>query len=190
MDLQFAGIVEDFRTKVRRLAQRHVAAVAVLLCLGRIVKTAGSVAGNSAEQIRIVVVLAAQKFLVVVQLERQADLVACAAELFRFVKRLQERLLVEGRFGFDELLVDPLQTSVFAERERVVQRLLDRVVRVADVAVDVGNRVADGAGDPRVSGRVADVIVVRVVEGAAEERDGIVTARAPAGRSDITVPLQ
>ena len=98
------------------------------LGLRRVVEAARAVAGDAAEQEGVVVVLAAEELLVVVQFAGDADLVAGRAELGRLVQRLQERLLVELRLGLDELVVDPLQDRVRAERERVVQRLLDRVV--------------------------------------------------------------
>ena len=40
---------------------------------------------------------------------RQADLVAGRAELGGLMKRLQKRLLMEGRFRLHELIVDELQ---------------------------------------------------------------------------------
>jgi hypothetical protein len=66
------------------------------------------------------VVLATQKFFVVIQFERQADLVARRAELGRLVKRFQECLLVKPGFGFDELFIDPLQHGAVTEREGVM----------------------------------------------------------------------
>ena len=91
--------------------QRHVADRAVLLGLRRVVEAPRAVAGDAAEQVRVVVVLAAQELLVVVQLDRQADLVAGRAELGGLVERLEERLLVEVRLGLDQLVVDPLQRA-------------------------------------------------------------------------------
>ncbi len=145
---------------------------------------------HAAQQIRIVVVLAAEKFLVVVQLQRQMHLVAGRTELRRLVKRLQESRLVKLRLGLDQLVVDPLQHRVLAERERIVQRLFDRVVGVAARAVDVRDRVADGAGDAALRRRVAGRVEVRIVKGTAEERHRVVAAGAPARRLHAAVSLE
>ena len=97
-------------------------------------------------------------------------------------------LCISG-FALTSVSVDPLEDGVLAGGERVVLGLLDRVVGVAAGAVDVRDRVADRAGDPRLAGRVVDVVVVRVVELAREERDGVVAARAPAGAPGVAVAL-
>ena len=137
VDAQLGGAGEQLGAEIARRLERHVAAAAIRLGLRRVVEAARAVPRNAAQQERIVMVLAAEEFLVVVQRQRQVHLVAGRAELGRAVKVLQERLLVERRLGLDELIVDPLQQRVVAERERVVQRLFDRVVGVAARAVDV-----------------------------------------------------
>ena len=116
------------------------------------------------EEVRVVVVLAAQE-LVVVQFLGQVDLVAGAAELGGRVQRLEEGPFVQFGLRLDQLMVDELEERGVAEGERVVLGLLDRVVGVAAGTVDVGDRVAGGAGDAGVRGRLLDV-ELRVVEGA------------------------
>ncbi len=92
--------------------------------------------------------------------------------------------------GLHQRLVDPLQDGVVAVGEGVVDRLLDRVGRVAAGVVDVGDRVARRAGDPGLAGRVADVVVVGIVERSGEERHQVVAAGAPARGLRIPVSLQ
>ncbi len=134
-------------------------------------------------------VLATEEFLVVVQLDWQRDFVTGRAELRGFMERLQERLFVERRLGFHHLVVDPLQDRVLAERKRVVLRLLDGVGRVAGGAVDVGDGMAGGASDAGMGGGVLDVVEIRIVEGAAEERYHVVAAGAPARGLHVAVAL-
>src|SRR5206468_12484451 len=95
MDLAFAAAIEVSAAEIGALRQRHVALRAPRLGLGRIVKAAGPHAGDPAEQVRIVMVLAAEELLVVIQRHRQADLVTGRAELGRPVERLEEHLLVK-----------------------------------------------------------------------------------------------
>ena len=175
------------RTEVLRRQQFHVAAVAVRLRLRRVVEARHPMAGNAREQVRVVVVLAAQE-LVVVQFLRQVDLVAGAAELGGLVQGLEERPLVQLGLGLDELMVDEAEHSGVRERERIVLGLLDRVVGVAARAVDVGDRMAGGAGDPGMSGRLVH-IELRIVESAREEDDRVVAAGAEAGRLDVAGAL-
>ena len=135
-------------------------------------------------------VLPADEVLVVVQGERQAHLVAGRAELGVLDDRLQERLLVHLGLGLHQRVVDPLEERVVAEGERVMLGLLDRVGGVAPGVVDVRDRVADRAGDPRLARRVVHVVIVGVVELAREERHRVVAAGAPAGGLGVAVALQ
>ncbi len=125
-----------------------------------------------------------------VESQRQVHLVADAAEFGCLVQRFEEGLLVEVGLGLDQLVVDPLQRLVVAVGEGVVQWFFDGVVRVASIAVDVSDGVADGAGDPGMSGRVVDVVVVLLIEGPAEERHGVVAAGAPSRGFDIAVVFE
>ena len=82
-------------------------------------------------------VLPAEEILVVVQGVGDAHLVAGRAERRILDDRLEERLLVHLGLRLDQRVVDPLQDGVVAGGERVVLRLLDRVVRISARAVDV-----------------------------------------------------
>jgi len=74
------GGVEEVGAEILRLLQRHMTAGAVYNGLIRVIKTAGAVAGHTAEEEAVVMVLAAQELFVVVQLLRNADLVTGGAE--------------------------------------------------------------------------------------------------------------
>ncbi len=99
----------------------------------RVIEAAGSVPGHATERIRVVVVLSAQELFVVVQFFRQMHLMAGRAELSSLMQRLQKRLLVERRLGFDELVIDPLQNGVVASKQTVLQRLVDCEVGIPAV---------------------------------------------------------
>ena len=76
-----------------------------------------------------------------------------------------------------------------------MDRFFDRVIGIAPGRVDMGDRVAGGAGDSRVGHLVAGQVVFRIVEAgliefAAEKRNGIVTARAKSGALHAPVPLE
>ena len=93
-------------------------------------------------------------------------------------------------FALTSVLLTHCKSRVVAGGERVVLRLLDGVVGVAPGAVDVRDRVADGAGDAGLARSGVHVVVVRVVELAREERHRVVAARAPAGGLGVAVALQ
>ncbi len=127
--------------ELRRLAQGHVAPGAVGDRPIGEVEGGHAVSRNTAEQERVVVVLAA-KPLVGVELLRNVDLVAGAAELRRAVEGFEKGGLVELGFAFDELTVEPLQRRVGGVGEGVVLRPFDDVVGVAARARDGGDGVA------------------------------------------------
>ena len=104
-------------------------------------------AGDSAEKIRVVVVLAPQELLVFVELEGDVDLVTGGAELGGLVKRLEKSFLVKARLPFYQAVVDPLEKRVCAGSERIMKWLLDGVVGVSPRAVQVRDRVAHSARD-------------------------------------------
>ena len=187
VDRQPAAVIERPGSEVGRRLQRHMAAVAIILRRGRVVEAPRAVARHTAEQVRVVVILAAQELLVVGQFLRQVHLMADRAELRLLVKRLQERLLVKRRLRLHHLPVDRLQQRVVAVGERIVERLFDSVVGVAAGAVDVRHRMAHGAGDARVGGGVVLIVEVGIVEGPAEERHRVVAAGAPTRRLDVAV---
>ena len=103
---QRAARVVALRREVVGLEERHVAAVAVLLGLGRVVEAGHAVSRDPAQQEGVVVVLATQP-AVAVERHGQVHLVACAAELGALVQRFEERLLVQSGLGLDQEAVDP-----------------------------------------------------------------------------------
>ena len=118
------------------------------------------------------------------------NLMTGGAEFGCLVERLQECLFVERRFRLHERVVNELQDFVFACRERIVQRFFDRIVRVPAGAVDVGDCVTSGAGDPCLSRWVANVVIVLLIERATKKWDGVVTTRAPSRSLNVPAPLQ
>ena len=125
-------------------------------------------------------VLTAQPFFVVVDLVRDADLVASGTKLRRFVERLQKGFLVKLGLGLDQLFVHEREQLVRAVGERIMSWLLHRVIGVATRAVDVRDRVARGAGDADLSCGMIVEIEIRIVERAAQKRHDVVTPGAPA----------
>ena len=89
---------------------------------------------GAAEEEGVVMILAAQEFLVVRDLDGQPDLVAGRAKLLRLHERLEEGLLVKVRLRFHELIVNPLQCRVGAVGEWIVNRLVDGIGGVAAAA--------------------------------------------------------
>ena len=94
------------------------------------------------------------------------------------------------RLGFNQLLIHPLQGRIFAKGKRIVQWFFDGIVRVSFGGVDVGNSMADRAGDTRLRGWMFDVIKMRVVECTAEERYWVVASSTPSGSLDVAVPFE
>ena len=168
--------------------QRHVAAAAVGLGLLRIVEAGHAVAGNAAQQKRIVVVLAAQPAIAVHRL-RQVDFVAAAAEGGGLVQRLQERAFVQRRLGFDQGTVDPAQRRMVRVGEGIAGRNPNQIVRIAAHAHRFDG-VARHAADAGLGGGIAYIVEVRVVETAAEQRRRVVTAGAEARCLHMAVPGQ
>ena len=77
-------------------------------------------------------VLAAQELLIVIQVAAgMLTLWQVEQNSARAHERLEKRLLVKLRFRLDQLLVDVLQKPIRAVRERIMDRLVDRVIRVA-----------------------------------------------------------
>ena len=190
VDGEAAGVVVALSAEIGRIFQRHVAGSTALLRLGRVVEAPRPMPGDAGEEEGIVVILAAQKVLVGGQLLGEVDFVAGGAELGVAMEVFQEGLLVHRRLRLDKLVVDPLQERVVTLGKGVVDRLVDRVVGIPLRAVDVRDRVADGASDAGVGRRVVDVVIVFVVKGAAVEGHRIVAAGAPPGRLHAPVPLE
>ena len=142
--------VEEVRPEILRFLQRHVATGAILHGLRRVVEAARAMSGHAAEQVRVIMVLAAEEILVVVQVAGNADLVAGRTKLRRAHERFQEGLLVKLRLALDQLLVEVLEKAVGAVGKRIMNRFVNRVVGVALGAVDVRDGVAGRAGDARL----------------------------------------
>ena len=147
-------------------------------------------AGDTREQVAVVVILPPHEITIVVQGKRQTHLVARRAELGALDDGLHERLLVHLGLGLHQREVDPLQDRVVAEGEGVMVGLLDRVGAVAPGVVHRGDRVAGGAGDSRLTRGVVHVVIVGIVEFAREERHRVVTTRAPACSLGRVVALE
>ena len=170
---------EELGPKIIRFLQRHVASGAILLRLGRIIKTPRPMPAHAAEQKRVVMILPPQP-LVIVQFRRQVHLVTRRAKLGRLVQRLEKRLLVKRRLGLHHLVVDPLQNRVVALGKRIMYRLFDRVIRIPPRVLNVGDRMTHRAGHPRLRRRVLYIVKIRIIKSPAEKRHLIVTAGAPA----------
>src|SRR5258708_10647872 len=75
--------IEKVSAKIRRFLQRHVTASAVCFGFIRLIKTARAMAGHATKQISVVMILAPEKFLIMIQLARNADLMTGRAKLGR-----------------------------------------------------------------------------------------------------------
>jgi len=104
--------IKEARPKIRGSLQRHMATGAILLGTFRVIKAARIVAGNAAEQIGVVMVLAPEEFLVLRHLVGEADLVTDGTELGRAHEGFEEGLLVKLRLGLDQKLVERAQRGV------------------------------------------------------------------------------
>ena len=191
MNFRLARAVEVLRSEVVRRHERHVAVDAARLGHGRVIEAAGAVPGDAGEQERIVVVLPANEVFVMVQPIRQADFVAGGAEFdVPMHLRLEEGAFVHFRLGFDQGAVDPLQKRIVAEGERVVRRVLDRIVGIAACAAHMGDGLARRAGDARLASGVFLQVKIRVVELAREERHRVVATGTPPSGLHAAVALQ
>ena len=132
-------------------------------------------AGYAGKMVRVLVILAAQPF-VVIQRRRQMHFVTAAAEPRLPVQRLQECLLVKCRLGLDQLPIDPAQKIVVAKCEWIMYRCSNRVIGVASGAVDAGDRVASSAGDAGARQRIVRNAEVQIIVDAGEQRYRVVAA--------------
>ena len=144
-----------------------------------VIPTPGPVTGDTTQKKRIVMVLSAQELFVKVHCVWNADFVASRTEFSLSMKWLQKGLLVKIRLGFHQLIIDPLQDGIGAVGEGIVQGLLDCVIGVTGRAVDIGDGVADGAGDAGMSRGMINFIEILVVKLAGKEGHGVMTAGAP-----------
>ena len=127
---------------------------------------------------------------VLIQLFRDVDLVASAAELSRLMQGLQVGPLVKGRFRPDQLAVDEGEQGRVAQCEGVQVRLSDQELRVPSRAWNRFDGVAYGAGDPSLRSRIVDIVVCWIVEGSTEKWHRVMTASAEPGCVNISVSLQ
>ena len=160
--------------------QRHVTTIAIGLSFRGVIKTGDAVARHAREAEGVVVVLASKPF-VPIEFHWQVDFVARATEFRRLVEWLQESGFVEGRLGFHQLAVDPLQGRVFTEGKGVMLRLIHGVGRIAQVGVHMADRVAHRAGDGGLPQRIFRNRVIRIIPSwvikcPRQKRNGVVTA--------------
>ena len=97
---------------------------------------------------------------------------------------------MKRRFGFDEQVVNRLERFILAVSERIVNGLIDRVIAIALGGIDMRDRMAGGASDAGLGSGMLLKIEIGVVERAAEERNDVVAARAPAGRFYVAVAFE
>jgi hypothetical protein len=102
--------------------------------------------------------------------------VARRAELGGLVERLEKGGFMESRFRLHHEPVHGLQPAVVAESKWIMNGFLDGVIGVALGAVHVRDRVAHGAGDAGLRGRMFLDIKLWIVECAAEEWHRIVAS--------------
>ncbi len=95
-------------------------------------------------------ILPAQKLFIMIQLAGNAHLVTGRAILGRAHERFEKSFLVKLRFRLDQLLIEVLQHRVRAISEWIMDRFVNRIIRVPPGAVDVRDRVARRAGDARL----------------------------------------
>ena len=95
-------------------------------------------------------VLTTKKLLIMVQLPGDADLVAGRAKLGRAHEWFEKGFLVKLGLALDQLLIDVLQQAIRAVGERIMDWFVNGIIRIAFGAVDVRDRVAGRAGDPRL----------------------------------------
>src|ERR1041385_8462693 len=112
------------------------------------------------------------------------------AKLRRPHKGLEEGFFVKLGLGLDQLLIEVLEDGICAVGKRVMDWFIDGVIRVAFGAVDMGDRVARGAGNAGLGGGMVYVINIRVVKSSAEEGHDVVAAGAPARGFDVAVAFE
>src|SRR5215207_7634203 len=87
--------VEVIGGKVLRCLQRHMAAIAILLCFFGVIETARVVARYAAQEKGVVMILTAEEFLVLGKLLWKGNFVARGTELRGLHERLEESFLME-----------------------------------------------------------------------------------------------
>ena len=182
--------IEELRAKITARLQRHVAACAILLRLLRVVESACVVTRHPAQEISVVMILAAEEVLVLRHVVRQADLVARRAEFRRAHDRLEKGLLVKLRLRLHQLVVHVLQHAIGAVGERIVNRFIDRVIGVAHGGIHMRDGMAGCASDARFRRGMMIHIEVGIIKRAAEERHHVMAAGAPARSLHVSIALE
>ena len=185
-----AGFGVRFGGQVVGFSVGHMTAVAIGLGFFWVIETPSSVACNTAEQIRIVVVLTSHPIFVFGQISWQVDLMTGAAELCGLESWLEHFALVKRRLGLDHQHVDLLEQKVFAVGKRIVLWFFDDVIGIASCRFDFGNRMADRAGDPSLTRRVVDIVVVWVVKRSGEEGYRVVATGTKACCMDVAIAFE
>ena len=136
------------------------------------------------------VILPAQKLFIVIECIREMNFVAGRAKIGGLMEFFEKRLFMQSRFGFDKLLINPLQCGIITERERIMLRLFNREVGISSSAVDVGDRMTGRTGDPRLRGGVIDIIKLGIVKRTAEEWDRIMATGTESRTTNIAVSFE
>ena len=118
------------------------------------------------------------------------NFVTCAAKLGGAMKRFEKGLFVVRRLRLYQLPINPLQDAALAVCKGIVQRLFNREVSIAARTVDVGDRMANGTGNPSVRRGILDVVEVGIVELAGEKGDRIVATCTKPRPFDVSFTLQ
>ena len=137
-------------------------------------------ARDAAQKKCVVMILAAKEVLILREITRQTHFVTSGTKLGALVQRLEEGLLVEVGLRLHKLVIDELQHAIRAIREWVMNWLVDGVVGIAARAVNVIDRVAGGAGNASLGGRMFFQVEIRIIERTTEEGHHVVTSGAPA----------
>jgi len=106
------------------------------------------------------------------------------------VEGFQKGFLVKLRLGLDQRPVDIAEDGVGPVSEGIHDRLFDGVISIAPCAVDVGDRMTGHAGDSCLRSLVVDIVELRIIKSAAEERHDIVAAGAPSRRPNIAIAFE
>ena len=94
------------------------------------------------------------------------DFVTSRAEFLSFVERLEHHLLMKRWLCFDQLMVHPFQKRVVRIGKRIVDRLLDGVIRISTIRIDIGYCMTDRTRNARIRRFVLEHIKIWIVESA------------------------
>ncbi len=133
-------------------------------------------------------VLTTEPFLVAIQCLREAHLVARSAKLSFFMQGFEEGLLVEARFGFDELFVDPLQSGIFRAGKGIMDGLFECETAISKSAIEIDNGMTNCASDTSLCGR-ARFIEIGIVKFAGKHGHRTVATRTKPRGMHIPITL-